>query len=272
MSSELQTRDLAPSSNSSDVKEAKETASSPTAERWTDKKALNWLQKISDDFDSLSAETGTHRRSALHVVASDGPADLLNFLLSRFERLERRDKTGKNPLHLAVEADRSDNVKAIISYCLEDEDTSVAEEILDARDEAMQTPIMIACSRGHAASLRCFFASYPQDRKPKVDLWLKDKDGRTALHHAARLGHTKCVDILLDNANDPRVYIHEKDAHGLTSLQLARTHRATFKLLDEKNVTLQKEMDSTFWLTVAAFSFIALGLISGLVSAVFFIE
>lgn len=259
------------SSQKSDDNQPLKVDSSTTAtakSAWTDETALQWLQKSSDDFDSLSAEVGPLRRSALHLASLAGQPDLIRYLITCGEQLGRRDASGKIPLHLACEADRTDNVKVILAYCMRTNE----EDMIDARDEALQTPIMVTCIRGHSSSLRIFMSRYKGERKPTVDLWLKDAEGRTALHHAARQGHTKCAELLLANVEDPKAYILEKDPKGLTSKDLASPHRATLKLLEEKCNSLTAEMDKTMWLAVLAFSFIAIGLVSGLVMAAFFLE
>lgn len=255
----------------SDGKEAPRSDSSATAtanSSWTDEKALKWLQKNAHDFDSLSAEVGPLRRSALHFASFTGQPDLIKYLLTRGERLERRDTSGKNSLHLACEADRVDNIKMILGHCIRNND----EDMIDSRDDALQTPIMITCIRGYSASLRIFMSRYRNERKPKVDLWLKDAEGCTALHHAAHHGHTKCAELLLANVEDPKAYILEKNSKGQTSKDLATSHRSTFKLLEERSNALLAEMDKTLWLTVIAFAFIAIGLVSGLVISAFYLE
>lgn len=272
MSTDLQQPISAPETIPSDKFESQGPEVKPTASNWNEEKALKWLQNVSMDFDSLSAEVGPFRRSALHFAAQEGQAPMIRFLLSRGERLERRDTQGKMPLHLACEADRVENVKALIGHCLKNRDELEDEEVFNAKDKALQTPIMSSCIRGHPASLRVFFTPDKAKRTPKVDLWLKDGQGRTALHHAAHNGHTKCAEILLGAIDDPKAYILEKDGQGLTSKDIAVPHRATWKLLDERCNAVTAELDKTFWLTVAAFACIAIGLISGLVLSAFFLE
>lgn len=244
-----------------------ETSRTENQDEWSDSKALRWLQKKNEEFESIYGEVGEFSRSSLHFAALEGPYHLVAYLITRDISVERKDSLGKISLHLACEADRKDNARLLIAHVVS---TGNDSNIIDCRDKQMRTPIMIASYFGHFWTLSTFFESYThKNLKPKVDLWQKDIKGRTALHLAAENGHLKCIDLLLSSMDDKRSYLLEKDKQGMTAIDLSKSHRAAREMLKKKLNSLKEEKDSAFWLTVLAVGFLLVGLVSGIISSAF---
>ena len=49
----------------------------------------------------------------------------------------------------------------------------------------------------------------------------KDHNGHTALHWACSEGHSKVVELILENSDARKIYLNEKDDAGRTALHLA---------------------------------------------------
>ena len=99
----------------------------------------------------------------------------------------------------------------ICTYLLEHSGTNI-----DARTESGLTALMISIERGSHGCLRALLAH-------GADHLLKDKNGSSILHLAARSGDTTTVGILLRYALR-RLDVTARDSEGKTALALAKEH------------------------------------------------
>ena len=60
---------------------------------------------------------------------------------------------------------------------------------VDCKDDSDSTPLMVLAQAGHHAEMKALI------QRLHADLRSTDHNGMTCLHHAAHLGHSKCVEV-----------------------------------------------------------------------------
>lgn len=141
------------------------------------------------------------RRTALHLAASEGHAELARFLLARGANPNAVDRWGGTPLQDAVRH-RQDEAARVLRE---------AGARLDQPDLAVT--LCALAGRGDVDALRRLADG-------GADLRLGDYDGRTALHLAASEGRLEAVEFLLSRGAD----LNAVDRWGGTPLQDALRH------------------------------------------------
>ena len=106
----------------------------------------------------------------LWAAAASGRLDVVKLLIERNADVDSRTLTGSTPLRVAAHEGHLDVVG-----CLVESGADVNARL--SRDNS--TPLMVACSWGHSS-----VATYLINKGAIMDL--QDKDGNTALHHAAQ--------------------------------------------------------------------------------------
>ncbi|MCO5554155.1 hypothetical protein L7F22_007681 [Adiantum nelumboides] len=160
----------------------------------------------------------------VHLAAQHNHLDLLKQLLEAAARCPCNlhaelfsELDGLTALHLAAQSGSTD----IVDFLLNSEKMNA-----NARpDPDFFTPLHMAASSGRAEVVSYLL----QSSKPKhneilaqtweVDLFAKDRMGRTALHYAAREGHHHVVMLLLDSRESGIAGIPDLD--GLLALHMA---------------------------------------------------
>ncbi|XP_067940004.1 ankyrin repeat, PH and SEC7 domain containing protein secG-like [Watersipora subatra] len=87
------------------------------------------------------------------------------------------------------------------------------------------TAVMVAAAGAHTEICRLLLS--PIRRTADELLWMKEKDGRTALHLAVWRGdNSECVELLIDAVSDERKYefVAEKSGYGNTAIALAAAY------------------------------------------------
>ncbi|XP_067950010.1 putative ankyrin repeat protein RF_0922 [Watersipora subatra] len=81
--------------------------------------------------------------------------------------------------------------------------------------------IMVAAEVGHTEICRLLLS--PIRRTADELLWMKEKDGWTALHLAVSRGDSGCLELLIDTVSDERKYkfVSEKTGYGITAIGVA---------------------------------------------------
>lgn len=134
-------------------------------------------------------------KSALHLLAEKMELAVeLNqwrfceFLLSRQCQVNRRDSKGWTPLHYAAHNGLFEVCRILLDY---------GAECIASADNERRTPLHLAVSKGHTDIMMLLL-----DNKAKVDA--QDSLRWTPLHHAAKGGYIKMVEILVSTYNaDP---------------------------------------------------------------------
>jgi|GEM_PF-4399268 len=172
--------------------------------------------------------------SALHLAAKFGKTQVIEFLIKvEGIDLDARDNKGKTPLHIAsVEA-----VKAILK-------TGTVN--LELTDKYGYTPILAAIANDH---IKIFEAL--RGEGARVDV--KNNEGETALHFAAKNGNTQIFNLLKDKVNldATQLAILEKQAYDMADLKESAKERMKASqekvrewLEKNRNIPLDLENDS----------------------------
>jgi len=159
-------------------------------------------QASSSSSSSLVNFRDYDRRTALHVAASEGHAELCEFLLNKGARINRSDRWGGSPLD---DAYRHGHLQVV--------------ELLQSRGATFGSPsqannFIAAASEGDLDEVRTLaeFGNFDMNRG--------DYDFRTALHLASSGGHVDVVRYLCENGAD----VNAKDRWGNRPLDDARRH------------------------------------------------
>lgn len=143
-------------------------------------------------------------RTALHVAASEGNADVVKHLLLNGAAIHIKDRYDRTPLQEAISNDHHEIIKLLMKCGghITGSSRSVGESLCGAS------------SRGMIRRLEGY-------RLAGADLSLQDCSGRTALHLAALHGNLDVAEYLLKHQVD----IDLQDMLGLTALNYAEKGR-----------------------------------------------
>jgi ankyrin repeat protein len=149
-------------------------------------------------------EKGAGGRTALHVAASRGDAELVALLVSRGADPDARDASGATPLQLAARRGSTPCIGLL---------ARASKEIDAASGPKKRTALHDAVLTADAAAVRALF-----DAHAAIDT--KDADGKTALHLVAESVASRIAlvaPVLLEEGADATI----RDAHGMTPVHLA---------------------------------------------------
>lgn len=121
-------------------------------------------------------------RSTLHLAASRGRKDILEYLWSKAIDLEGEDDDGRTPLHLAAANGHVDCVVYLMKR----------GAFVDTIDKLSMNPLHMAASRGHLDVVRAI----TDNADLKIHSQVNDM-GLTPLGMAVMLGHHTCASYLL---------------------------------------------------------------------------
>lgn len=157
-------------------------------------------------------------QTALHLACQAGEIDTATILTRKGADVNARARNGSTPLHYASREGLIRIVKLLVE--------SGAE--LDAMDSARMTPAMWAALEGEKEVLSYLWKN--------TNFNLRDKGGRTMLHHAVLGGSCGIVDVF-EKGIDTEVRDHE----GRTPLHLAALHGRE-DALSTLNTNLEADM------------------------------
>ena len=151
-----------------------------------------------------------HKRTALHLAASEGQLEAVQFLIEHGADASAQDEFANTPLNDAVRH-KHDDIAAVIRQHCQSNNLRGSAIVLSGCQAAVA---MLTCSyRGDLTGVQRFINN-------GVEVNCSDYDGRTALHLAACEGHTEIVDyLLLANANP-----NARDRFGGTALHDSIRH------------------------------------------------
>ena len=142
-------------------------------------------QKEGDEDGKKALGEMIYKQELLFQIVNENKADLLEEIIPmlNIEDLNKADKKGKTPLHIAAENGHTEIVKALLT----------GEGIdINARGDSNLTPLHYAARNGHIEVVEVLLKN-----GAPVDLVSDEYD--TPLHYAAQNGHTKVVEVLLKN-------------------------------------------------------------------------
>ncbi|XP_043488120.1 protein TANC2 isoform X2 [Polistes fuscatus] len=188
---------------------------------------LDMAEVIVDLPDTLIGET------ALTVAAANGSTTTVSALLARGASPLAVNAKGLSPLMLAAREGHWGTAERLLQGTLSSSTDTVLDDaltLLDQRDLAGRTALMLAASEGHINLIELFF------EKGSV-LEAKDKEGLTALCWACVRGRLNSVQNLLDHNAD----VNTSDNTGRTPLDLAafQGNPKLVQLLLEKGAAIE---------------------------------
>ncbi|KAI6249410.1 Glycerophosphocholine phosphodiesterase GDE1 [Erysiphe necator] len=209
---------------------------------------------------------------------------LENLLPVHRNALVSRDKYGRIPLHYAAQLDFPIICQIVIKFMISWDliDPEHEKEVMDFEDNEKLTPLDLSVTGGHATTTKAlldfqrhkgscdkairgsidskfnrllaiatkfnFTAIMELLVEDNININWQDKAGETALHVAARFGHTDCAKILFNCENQKvDVELTEK-CFSWTPLHVACVdgHLPMVELLIEKGANIKK-LDSSGW-------------------------
>uniref|UniRef100_A0A663EUJ5 Ankyrin repeat and death domain containing 1B n=1 Tax=Aquila chrysaetos chrysaetos TaxID=223781 RepID=A0A663EUJ5_AQUCH len=123
-----------------------------------------------------------HGLTVIHLAAWTGNLDIMRKLVKAGADQKAKNEEGMNVLHFAAQ---SNSVK-IVDYFIQD----LHLNDLNKADGKGKKPFLLASEKGHVDMINNLITL-------KMFTSEKDKEGNTALHLAAKNGHTEVVEILL---------------------------------------------------------------------------
>ncbi|KAF3935762.1 Ankyrin-1 [Dactylella cylindrospora] len=132
--------------------------------------------------------TGDDGRTSLSWAAQNGNVDIATLLLESDADRNIPDKDGRTPLSYAAENGHDSLVRMLLNG-------DISSLNVGATD-SMKTPLIFAAQNGHEKILSILL------KESLIRIETRDKDGDTALLHAAREGHRGAVELLINKGAD----------------------------------------------------------------------
>ena len=177
------------------------------------------LHLLIDQYGSMAlTQRGSHGFLAMHHAARGGHLECVQLLLTYSNNgLFDDDEWGNNPIHWAT---RSGNPKVLQRMA----DQYYPHIFALSAGNGLR-PLQIAIHLEHVDCIECILETCPDTIK------LKDKVGQNAIHHAAGMGKTEILNVLIPWA-EPEDLLAQDDK-GNTALHLAagRGHKAVVEVL-----------------------------------------
>lgn len=168
---------------------------------------LDMAEVIVDRPDTLIGET------ALTIAAANGSTATVSALLARGANPTAVNAKGLSPLMLAAREGHWGTAERLLQGTLSSSTDTVLDDaasLLDQRDPADRTALMLAASEGHTNLIELFL-----DKGSVLES--RDKEGMTALCWACVRGRLAAVQNLIDHGAD----VNTNDNTGRTPLDLA---------------------------------------------------
>jgi ankyrin repeat protein len=172
-------------------------------------------------------------RTAMHVAAQWGQAELVAVLVSKGAQVDVKDKDGNTPLMMAIKAGRIEMARMLLEH--------MEGEGIEAKDEKGSTAIHLAAKCGRRFTdkeARTQLVAVLLSKGAQVDV--KDKDGITPLMLAIKRADIEVAQVLLQHLEGEG--LEARDKQGRTALHLTVSDRAHYdipalKLLLEHGAT-----------------------------------
>ncbi|XP_061352897.1 putative E3 ubiquitin-protein ligase XBAT31 isoform X2 [Gastrolobium bilobum] len=150
---------------------------------------------VEEDHTVLEHTIGHDKLSPLHVAAANGRIEVLSMLLDRYFNVDMLNRHKQTPLMLAVMHGKTGCVEKLIH---------AGANILMFDSVRRRTCLHYAAYYGHIDCLKAILSA--AHSTPVADSWgfsrfvnIRDRNGATPLHLAARQRRSECLHALLDN-------------------------------------------------------------------------
>ena len=242
------------------------------------KKVRQFISQIKhkEDLEKLfKARFGGDGYTVLHQAVIGNNSTLLDYLLQCAKRLDYQAKDRSTPLQLAYRLNSAAAVSTLLKHgatipfkdirssslcpwqpagthkqfleaCKGQREVSLSgredaawQRLLATTDgRQLYTPIHHAAANGQVKLLACFLS-----KSLPICVQYQIKDGSTALHLAARIGHAVCVRMLLNYG--AKIHIRDKSSKTVTEV----AHSSTLGILmSEGRHTAKVAIELWFWL------------------------
>ncbi|XP_024875378.1 serine/threonine-protein phosphatase 6 regulatory ankyrin repeat subunit B-like [Temnothorax curvispinosus] len=163
---------------------------------------VNFLLQNNADVNVINVDW-----TPLHLAASNGHLEIVNILLKHKANVNAVDKTRNNtPLHYAAKYGHEEIVKTLLKN----------NAIASIATATGVTPLHIAAQKGYLGIVVALL-DHDVDIHDKVDICAKDQDNITPLYCAAKSGHKKISELLIERGAE----INAKTNNNLTPLHTA---------------------------------------------------
>lgn len=217
------------------------------------------LSHLSSEQRGALAARDSYGRLPLHYAAQYGFVVLIKLLIKYMREWNQfnvtdgidsadwQDADGYAPLHLAVIGEHPKTTRLLLqAESLDNEDgDGPTDKVIEARKHVSKSSaVLLLAARRNCVTIVELLV------EAGVDVNYQDENGETALHHAARLGHTKCIQALLsgNGGQKPNVELAEK-TYGWTPLFVAAVEgkqEAAEALIEVGDADIDKT-DSSGW-------------------------
>ena len=218
-----------------------------------DDEAVVFLQVLLDcltpDQESALQSKDVCGRMPLHYAAQYGFVVVCSLLKARMEdwglldppdgryREYWRDSEGFTPLHLAVTGGHPVTTNALLAPRFLNANPSYRKHIVESGE------VLALATRNNSTDILQSLVD------AGINLNYQDEQGETALHAAARFGHTECAQVLLSGSGDQKINLElAEKTFGWTPLFIACVdgHLSIVKLLIEAGAKLHG-LDTSGW-------------------------
>ncbi|VDI29999.1 glutaminase, partial [Mytilus galloprovincialis] len=175
------------------------------------------------------------KRTALHIAVSDNQEHIVKFLLGKCDQQDIAKNGGDRWNVTPWEAAKNSAMEVVYNEFL-----NHCPELMDTENDDYRTcRLIIAAANGDVSTLQSL-------HEKKVDMNLRDYDGRTALHLAAANGHVEAVEFLVKEAKvtvlipdrESRIPMNDKNAEIQKLLTKYKNNAGQKAKLSVKDETL----------------------------------
>ena len=191
--------------------------------------------KENQDYVNARDNSGT---TPLITTCSNGHMNVATYLVEHGANIHLQDKNGYTCLHNAAETGHVEVVSKLLGLGAKEN-----QDYVNARNNFVSTPLMVACSNGHVN-----VATYLVEHDANIQL--QNKNGDTCLHYAAERGHVEVVSKLLGlGAKENQDYVNARNNFRSTPLMVTcyngHVNVATYLVEHGANIHLQNKNGNT---------------------------
>jgi ankyrin repeat protein len=146
---------------------------------------------------------GPTKWNGLHYASQNGKTKVAKLLIKRKSGVDIPINTGRTPLHLAAFQGHSSILEALLT-------ANANPNIKSSNGDGSWTPLILAAQEGRTECVRHLVAD------KRINVQLRAKNGRNALHSCSFHGHFEIAKMLIDKG----IETHIGDENGWTQLHL----------------------------------------------------
>ncbi len=211
------------------------------------------LEHVRDKQRDSTGARDAFGRMPLHYAAQFGFVDVCRLLIAKMrewaqfsiddgiDSLEWQDKDGFAPVHLSVIGGHPLTTKALLEGG-DEQDSDNHKGPIQGNISSSSAVLALATKHNYYQIVKMLVDA-------GVDINWQDKTGESALHVAARFGHSECAEILIQGTDEQKADLHlAEKSFAWTPLHIAAVdgHLAVAQLLVDAGADASK-VDSSGW-------------------------